>query len=118
MYLVNIKISHKEGSKPVNEQYIVKAIGLTDIDVILAKEFKYYSVNSCKTANYLKVFETKEGNFFEIKLIVEDIDGKVVRELFLQEAVDNDDARARFRENIDYGVILDVVSRPYIGVIK
>lgn len=118
MYLVNIKISHKEGTKPVNEQYLVEAICLTDIDVILAKEFKYYSVNSTKVSNYQKVFENGEGSFFEIKLIVDDIDGKVVKESFLQEAVDNDDARVRFRTNIDYGVILDVVSKPILGVVR
>jgi len=118
MYLVNIKISHKEGTKPVNEQYLVEAICLTDIDVILVKEFKYYAVNSCKNSNYQKVFENGEGSFFEIKLLVDDIDSKVVKEVFCQEAIDNDDARVKFRENINYGVILDVVSKPYMGVIK
>jgi len=118
MYTVNIKISHKEGTKPVNEAYIVEAICLTDIDAILAREFKYYSTNSVKAANYIKVFENGKGSFFEIKLLVEDLDGKTYKESFLQEADDNDDARAEFKNNIDYGVILDVVSRPFLGVIR
>lgn len=118
MYLVNIKLSHKEGTKPVNENYLVQAICLTDIDVILAKEFKYYSVNSCKGTNYVKVFETGDGSFFEIKLLVEDMDGKSYKESFLQEAEDNDAARIKFRENIDYGTILDIVNRNIIGVVR
>ena len=118
MYTVNIKISHKESTKPVNETYIVEAICLTDIDVILAKELKYYSVNSAKANNFVKVFETGDGSFFKIKLAVEDIDGKLLKEEFIQEATDNDSARHLFGKNIDYGTILDVVSTNIMGIIR
>jgi len=118
MYIVNIKISHKEGAKPVNETYIVNAISLTDTDIMLSKEFKYFSVNSAKASNYVKVFETGDGSFFRIKLAIEDLDGKLLKEEFIQEAPDNDAARSLFGKNIDYGTILDVVSTNIMGVIR
>ena len=120
MYLVNLKVTRKEGSKPLTEQYLVNGLNLTDVEVKLNTEFKdtpIYTV-SCKEFKNNDIFENGEGSFFLITLLVDDLDGKTVKEIYLQEAIDNDDARVKFRNNIDYGVILDVVSKPFMGIIR
>jgi hypothetical protein len=118
MYTVNIKRSPKEGTKPVSESWLVAAINFTDVEVKLNTEFKVFAPISCKASNYVNVFETGDGSFFKIKLAVEDIDGKLLKEEFIQEATDNDSARNLFGKNVDYGTILDVVSTNIIGVIR
>ena len=118
MYNVSIKLSRKEGAKPVTESYIVEAINFTDVEFKLNTEFKSYAPISCKVANYDKVFETGKGEFFIIKLAVEDVDGKLLKEIFVQEATDNDSARSNFAKNINYGTVLDVISTNFMGVIR
>lgn len=120
MYLVNIKLSRKEGSKPSNEQYLVDAVNLTDVEAKLNTEFRDmpFFINSCKDFKTNDIFENGEGSFFLITLLADDMDGKTIKELYLQEASDNDTARNHFSKNVTYGTIMDIVSKPIMGIIK
>jgi len=121
MYQVNCKIVRKEGSKARPENYLVEAISLTDIDAKLNKEFKDMTieVSSAKILNLQELFETgKDGSFFMIKISIEDIDSKVTKETFIQEASNHTEAEENLRNKIDYGEITDINLTNYMGVIR
>ena len=109
MYLANLKITKKEGSKPVSETHLVKADDLVRLESILKLKLSNFHLVSCKYINYTEIFETGEGNFFIVKLLADNMDGDIVKETFLQEAFDNDEARHKFRQSIDYGIITDII---------
>jgi hypothetical protein len=120
MYLINIKISRKEGSKPSNEQYLVDAVNLTDVETKLNNEFRDipFFITSCKDFKTNDIFENGEGSFFLITLLADDMDSKTIKELYLQEASDNDTARSHFAKNVNYGTIMDIISKQIMGIIR
>lgn len=120
MYLINAKIARKEGSKPSNEQYLVDALSLTDVEAKLANEFKdiFTFIATCKNIEFTDIFESGAGTYFIIRLISDDMDGKANKEVFLQEADDSDVAKLLFREKVNYGVITDINLTNYMGIIR
>ncbi|MCP4255029.1 MAG: DUF4494 domain-containing protein [Candidatus Scalindua sp.] len=120
MYQTQVKIQRKEGSKPANEIYLVEAVGLTDVDFKLRTEFEklLVAVDKCDTIAFDAIFETGEGTFFKIKVVYEDIDSKEIRELYLQEAADEEQAREYFRKNVSSGEITDFNKTKIMGIIK
>ena len=83
MYLTTIKIK-REGDKPVNEQYLVEAVNLTDVETKVTRDFQGVDleITSCKVINFVEIFENGESTFYEIKNQIETIDDKKVVELY------------------------------------
>ena len=119
MYLTTIRIK-REGDKPINEQYLVEAVSLTDVDTKIRREFSGVDadITSCKVINFTEVFEMGVGWFYEIKNEVETIDDKKVVELYLQEAIEEDSARRLLKEAVREGEIISFIKKPYKGIIR
>jgi hypothetical protein len=122
MYLVNVKIK-RTGDKPVNEQYLVEAVSLTDVEVKVTDVFQGEEIEimSCKVINFTEVFDldNEDDNlFFEIKLELKTLDDKVVKELYLQEAIDEPTARRVFTERLIEGDIVSFIKKPYVSIIR
>ncbi len=120
MFQVNTKVQRSEGSKPSTEVYLVEAISLTDIDIKVNTEFKdiQVSIPACKEMKFTGIFENGEGTFFVIKILVEDLESKTSKEVFVQEAKDYADAEERFKQNVDYGEITDLNLTNYMGILR
>ena len=120
MYQVQVKLQRKEGSKSTSELYLVDAVNLTDIEAKIVKEYKdiFVGISEVKEISFDSIFETGEGTFFDIKIEVEDIDSKIQKERFLQEAKDEVVARKKFKENVDYGEITNFNKTKIMGIIK
>ena len=119
MYLVTVRIK-REGDKPINEQHLVEAVSLTDVDTKIRREFSGVDadITSCKVINFTEVFENGEGWFYEIKNEIETLDSKKVVELYLQEASDDRLAREYFRNEVGDGEMISFVKKPYYGIIR
>ena len=119
MYLVNVKIK-REGDKPVNEQYLVEAISLTDVETKITRDFNGVDldITSCKVINFTEIFENGEGWFYEIKNEVETIDDKKVVEVYLLEAPENNilDFDAAVARGLN--AMISYVKKPYKGIIR
>jgi len=120
IYQVNTKVRRKEGAKFTSEVYLVDAVSLTDIETKLILEFgtMEHSITSLKELKLQDIFENGEGTFFTIKVSVEDLEGKVVKEVFIQEASEPNQALTLFKSNIDYGEISDFNQMNYMGIIR
>lgn len=120
MYQTQVKLQRKEGTKPVNEIYLVEAVDLTDIEIKVTKEYRSIlaGISEAKEVSFNEIFETGSGYFFDIKVEVEDLDSKIQKERFLQEASDEVEARTLFRKNIDYGEITNFNKTKIMGIIK
>lgn len=120
MYSVNCKVKRKENGKPASEPYLVEAVSLTDVDVKLAAELNgcEYSIVGCKEMKFNNIFTNGHGMFFQIKVTSEGMDGKTIKEQFIQEALDSVEATELFRESIKYGDITDMNLTGFLGVIK
>ena len=119
MYLVTVRIK-REGDKPINEQYLVEAVSLTDVDTKIRREFSGVDadITSCKVINFTEVFETNGGVYVEIKNEIETIDDKKVIELYLQEGDDVVQAREAFDASVPDGEIISFIKKPYKGIIR
>jgi hypothetical protein len=122
MYLVNVKIK-RAGDKPVNEQHLVEAVSLTDVEIKVTNVFQgeELEIMSCKAINFTEVFDLNNEDdnlFFEIKLELKTLDDKVVKELYLQEAIDEPTARRVFTEHLIEGDIVSFIKKPYISILR
>ena len=119
MYLVTVRIK-REGDKPVNEQYLVEAVSLTDVDTKIRREFSGVDadITSCKVINFTEIFENGAGWFYEIKNEVETIDDKKVVEMYLMEAADDNTAISKWDDLNMEGHIVGFNKKPYKGIIR
>jgi len=119
MYLTTIKIK-REGDKPVNEQYLVEAVNLTDVETKVTRDFQGVDleITSCKVINFVEIFENGESTFYEIKNQIETIDDKKVVELYLIEDNNDESAMDRFRGFIVDGSTISFIKKPYMGIIR
>jgi hypothetical protein len=123
MYLTTIRVK-REGDKPINEQYLVEAVNLTDVEVKVASELEGVDLDimSCKVYNFIDIFEgdpeEERSLFFEIKIKRETIDDKKVVELYLVEAPDEPTARESFGNRLIEGSIISFVQKPYCWIIR
>jgi homospermidine synthase len=118
MYLTTIKIK-REGVKPVNEQYLVEAVNLTDVEVKVTRNFNdVITIISCKEIKFVEIFEGIGEVYFEVKVRTESIDDKKVTEVYIQEAETEPDARTLFGNNVTEGSIVSFVEKPYLGIIR
>lgn len=120
MYQVNIKIQRKAGVKATPEVYLVEAVSLTDIETILYEEFKdnVFEVVLCKLVHFVDIFENISGSFFKIDIVVEDLESKTSKELYLQEAENDSNARELFRNSVPYGEIVGINLTNIKGIIR
>jgi hypothetical protein len=120
MYLVTLKVQRKEGVKPKKEVYLVDAVGFTDIESKVNKEFKEIPItlSACKEVSFTEIFENGKGTFSIIKIVSEDIDSKVEKETFLQEASDLTEAEKLLRESITYGEKTNSNLTDIMGIIR
>lgn len=121
MYLVNVKIK-RNGDKPINEQYLVEAVNLTDVETKITIEFEGEDIEilSCKVVKFTEIFDiegTADTVFFEIKVKLETLDDKKIVELYLQEAVDEPTARREFGNRLIEGNIISFIEKPYAGIL-
>ena len=77
-----------------------------------------YDTTKCELISFEEIFETGEGTFYKVKVIFEDISGKEIKGIYLQEASDENMARISFKSNVKAGEITDFNKTKIMGIIK
>ena len=104
MYLVKFK----EGTSPQKE-VIVQSTQPTETESLVAANFNGdINISNMTKKNYVDIFESELGGYFyEIQIEYDSMEGdKVLKETFIQEAVDFESALTSFVNNVNYGEII------------
>ena len=97
----------KVNGKKVSEQFVTDAVSFTDAEVKVNShlEGKTFEVESIAKKNYVNVLQDDKGGFyFKISTEWEDLESKIIKESYLQQALDIDSAKAYLLEDLEGNV--------------
>lgn len=114
-FLVKANLKRGQNAKVKKENFVTKSDDLVAAEQITATNLlsvdNQVSITDINLKNYVDVFmlATGDGPIYEVVLEFDDIDGKVVKEPYLQQANSTNEAETLLMENL---------SNPNVEIIK
>lgn len=97
-----VKVNIERNGKIKSEVYVAQTEDFIHAEPIVSAELGSVETTGVNKKNYVEVFdEAEKSHFFECKVAYDDIDGKAVKEMYLQKADELEEAKNLLLGNIE-----------------
>lgn len=123
-YLVKANLKRGINAKIKKETFVVKSEDIILAESITMKELSTIDPNvkisDINLKNYIEVFLTEDntGPYFDIVVEFDDVDGKIIKENYLQQSYSTKEAEEALKNKISEGEVKSIKETSYVDYLE
>ena len=123
-YLVKANLKRGSNAKLKKETFVVKSDNIILAESITMKELSAIDsdvkISDINLKNYIEVFTTEDntGPYFDIVVEFDDVDGKIIKENYLQQSYSTKEAEEALKNKISEGDVKSIKETNYIDYLE